>query len=297
MSDQQLTDQQPQARTKHAGGRPKKPQPAPPPPPPAPRSLEETLVLGDEAAREPGATAASRLRWCSDRAQIIRDIQAKADADVHEVLENDNKQLRETVGELDRTRQKLESELGKKDRELAEARTENDKMSAKMKEMTDEHGKQLGELTDKMRASERNAQGLLAFVRCACLQMKDHGGGRRIEYAAQLMHFSKQSFKEARRLEGLVNDPEAHRAHYGNRKLDLRHDPGGHGVPPEQFAALMTIREQKIEESMRADRERLANELSNVIPDEVMNRAFELLSVTREEVVRQLDAKQQEGKK
>ena len=59
----------------------------------------------------------------------------------------------------------------------------------------------------------------------------------------------------------------------------------------------MTSRKQAIERSMQADRERFEIELSNIIPDEVMNRAFELLSVTREEVVRQLDAKEQEGKR
>jgi hypothetical protein len=36
---------------------------------------------------------------------------------------------------------------------------------------------------------------------------------------------------------------------------------------------------------MQADRERLAIEISNSIPDEVMNQAFELLGVTREQVV------------
>jgi len=70
-----------------------------------------------------------------------------------------------------------------------------------------------------------------------------------------------------------------------------------HWAAPEQFAQLMTSRKQAIERSMQADRERFEIELSNIIPDEVMNRAFELLSVTREEVVRQLDAKEQEGKR
>ena len=115
--------------------------------------------------------------------------------------------------------------------------------------------------------------------------------------AAQLMHFSDQPFKEAQRLGKLVKDPEAHRAHYSSRFWDSGQDPGGHGLAPEQFTHLMTSRKQAIERSMQADRERFAIELSNVIPDEVMNRAFELLSVTREEVVRQLDAKQQERKK
>jgi hypothetical protein len=295
MSDQQLTNQEPLPKKKHAGGRPRKPKPAPPLPPPEPRSLEETVLMGDHAALK--ASASAQLRWISERAQLLKDIQARDDADRHDELEIDNKRLRERVQALESTRQKLENELGKKDRDLAAVQAENDKMATNLKEMIDEHAKQLGELTDDMRASERKAQGLLAFVRCACLQMKDHSGGRRIEYAAQLMHFSKQAFKEARRLAELVKDPEDHRAHYSSRYWDLRQDPGGHGLAPEQFAHLMTSRKQAIERSMQADRERLAIELSNVIPDEVMNRAFELLSVTREEVVRQLDAKQQEGKK
>jgi hypothetical protein len=47
---------------------------------------------------------------------------------------------------------------------------------------------------------------------------------------------------------------------------------------------------------MQADRERLAIEVSNFIPDEVMNQAFELLGVTREQVARQLDTEQEERK-
>jgi len=47
---------------------------------------------------------------------------------------------------------------------------------------------------------------------------------------------------------------------------------------------------------MQADRERLAIEGSNSIPDEVMNQAFELLGVTREQVVEQLDTEQEERK-
>jgi hypothetical protein len=39
---------------------------------------------------------------------------------------------------------------------------------------------------------------------------------------------------------------------------------------------------------MQEDRDRFAFELSNVIPDEVMDQAFDLLGVTREEVVKQL---------
>ena len=296
MSDQQLTDQQPQAKRKHAGGRPKKPQPAPPPPPPAPRSLEETLVLGDEAALEPGATAASRLRWYSDRAQIIRDIQAKADADLHDALEIDNKRLLETVGVLDRTRQKLESKLGKKESELAEARTENDKMAAKMKEMTEEHAKASDELTNKMRARQRNAQGLLALVRCACSQMKHQSEGQRIEYAARLMSFSEQAFKQCRRLAELVKNAEAHREHYSTYYWNLRQGAVEQKCTSEQFAQIMRNQEEEIERFMQADRERLAIENSNIIPDEAMNQAFELLGVTREQVVTQLDTEREERK-
>jgi hypothetical protein len=58
----------------------------------------------------------------------------------------------------------------------------------------------------------------------------------------------------------------------------------------------MKIHEERIELSMQADRERLAIEFSNFIPDEVMNQAFELLGVTREQVVEQLDTEQEERK-
>ena len=39
-----------------------------------------------------------------------------------------------------------------------------------------------------------------------------------------------------------------------------------------------------IERSMQADREKFAFEFSNVVPEEVMNQAFELLGVTRKQV-------------
>jgi hypothetical protein len=93
-----------------------------------------------------------------------------------------------------------------------------------------------------------------------------------------------------------VKNPEAHRAYYTSRNWNLGQDPLGHGLAPEQFVYLMTSQEQAIAQSMQEDKKKFKLELSNIIPDEVMDRAFELLSVTREEVVRQLDAKQQDGK-
>jgi hypothetical protein len=246
--------------------------------------------MGDAAARDPGTTPASRLRWYSDRAQIIRDIQAKADADHHNALEIDNKRLLESVEALDRTRQKLENDLRNKDRELAEARTKTDAMAAKLKEMTAEHAKALEELTNNMCASERNAKGLLALVKCVCLQMKQQSEGQRIQYAARLMHLSEKASKEAQRLLELVKDPEAHRKRYFDHYWNLQQGPIEQKLYPEQFDQLRKGVEERIKRSMRADREKLAIEISNRIPEEAMAQAFELLGVTREQVVKQLDA-------
>jgi len=58
----------------------------------------------------------------------------------------------------------------------------------------------------------------------------------------------------------------------------------------------MKSQEERIELSMQEDRERLAIESSNFIPNEVMNQAFELLGVPREQVVEQLDSEQEERK-
>jgi hypothetical protein len=283
MSDQKLTDQEPQPKAKHAGGRPRKPKPAPPLPPPAPYSLEETLLMGDQAAAK--GTPAAQLRWVSKRALLVRENQARKDADRHDALEIDNKRLQESIEAFERTKQNLENELGKKDRDLVAARTENDKMAAKLKERAHEHAKLLDESTSNIRATERKAKGLLAIVRCVCLQMKHRSEGQRIEYAARLMRFSEQAFKEAQRLAELVRNAEAHREHYAAYYRNLPQGPVEQKLTSEQFAQLMRSQEERIELSMQADRERLAIEISSSIPDEVMNQAFELLGVTREQVV------------
>lgn len=296
MSDQQVSDQEPQPKAKHPGGRPRKPKPAPPLPPPAPYSLEETLLRGDEAALKAGASPASQLRWYSERAQIVKDIQARADTARHDALEIDNKRLQESIETFESTQQNLENELRKKDRDLVEARAENDNMAAKLKEMSDEHAKQLGELTNTVRAAQRKAEGLLALVRCVCLQMEQHSEGQRIQYAAHLMRFSEQALKKAHQLAGLVDNPEAHRKPYADMYWKAASGPIERKLTSQQFAQVNRIQEEKIEQSMQADRERLAFEFSNIVPEEVMNQAFELLSVTREQVVKQLDAEQEERK-
>jgi hypothetical protein len=293
MSDQQLTDQEPQPKAKHPGGRPRKPKPAPPLPPPARYSLEETLLMGDQAAAN--ATPAAQLRWISERVLLVKEIQARKDADRHDAIEIDNKRLQESIEAFERTKQNLENELRQKDRNLVEARTENDKMAAKLKEMSDEHAKRLGELTNNVRATQRKAQGLLAVVRCVCLQMQQHSEGQRIQYAARLMRFSEQGFKEAQRLAELVKNAEAHRKRYADHYRNLPQGAIELKLNPVHFAYLMATQEQAIERSMQADRERLAIEISNNIPDEVMNQAFELLGVTREQV-EQLDAEEEERK-
>jgi parvulin-like peptidyl-prolyl isomerase len=77
---------------------------------------------------------------------------------------------------------------------------------------------------------------------------------------------------------------------------DLPQGPVEQKLSSEQFAQLMRSQEERIELSMQADRERLTIEGSNFIPDEVMDQAFELLGVTREQVVQQFDTEEEERK-
>lgn len=93
-----------------------------------------------------------------------------------------------------------------------------------------------------------------------------------------------------------MKDPQAHRERYAAFYRNLPQGPVERKLNSEQFAHLMETEKQQIERDMQADRDRLAIELSNVIPDEVMAQAFELHSITRQEVERQLDAEQQERK-
>ena len=165
-----------------------------------------------------------------------------------------------------------------------------------MKETAHEYAKLLDESTSKTRATERKAKGLLAIVRCVCLQMKDRSESQRIEYAAQLMRFSEQAFMKAQRLAELVRNTEAHRQRYAAYYRNLLQGPVEQKLTPEQSAQLMRSQEERIESSMQADRERLAIENSNSIPEEKMNQAFELLGVTREQVVKHLDTEQEERK-
>jgi hypothetical protein len=295
MSDQQPTNQEPERKKKHAGGRPRKPKPAPPPPPPEPGSLEETREMGDQAALK--ASPSARLRWIVQRAQLSKDIQARDDAVRHDQLEIDNKQLRESIEALESTRRKLENELVQKNRNLLDARTEIEKVITRLQETTHERDKQLDDLRNKLRACERNAQGLFAFLRCVCLQMKDLCGGKRIEYAARLMHFSEQAHKKALQLAKMMDNPETRRRYADWHWRRLQGPAGeGHGCSPEAFAYLSTSVEQAVEGSMQEDREKLKLELSNIIPGDVMNQAIELLDVSRRDVDRQLDTLQQGGK-
>jgi hypothetical protein len=250
--------------------------------------------MGDQAAAK--GTAAAQLRWVSKRALLVKENQARKDADRHDALEIDNKRLQKSVEAFERTKQSLENELGKKDRDLVAARTENDKVAAKLEERAHEHAKLLDESTNNIRATERKAKGLLAIVRCVCLQMKHHPEGQRIKYAARLMRFSEQASKETHRLAELVKNAKAHREHYAAYYRNLPQGPVEQKLTSEQFAQLMRSQEERIEPSVQADRERLAIEISNFIPDEVMNQAYELLGVTREQVVEQLGTEQEERK-
>jgi hypothetical protein len=294
MSDQQVTEQGPQSKAKHPGGRPRKPNPAPPLPPPARYSLEETLLMGDQAAAN--ATPAAQLRWISERVLLVKEIQARKDADRHDALEIANKRLQESIAEFERTQQSLENELRNKDRDLVAARNENGEMAAKLKELSDERAKQVGELTNNVRTTQRKAEGLLALVRCVCLQMEQHSEGQRIQYAARVMRFSEQALKKGQQLAVLVNNPEAHRKAYDDICWKAASGPIGQGRTSEQFAQVKRIQEEMLERSMQADREKLTFQFSNVVPEEVMNQAFKLLSVTREQVVKQLETERQEGK-
>jgi hypothetical protein len=250
--------------------------------------------MGDQAAAK--APPAAQLRWISERAQLVTKIQDRNDADLHDALETDNKRLQESIDAFERTKQSLENELRQKGRDLVAARNESDRLAAKLKEMSDEHAKQVGELTNNLRATQRKAEGLLALVRCVCLQMEQYSEGQRIQYAARLMRFSEQALKKAHQLERLVNNPEAHRKPYADMYWKAASGPIERKLTSQQFAQFNKIQEEKIEGSMQADRERLAFESSNIVPEEVMNQAFELLSVTREQVVKQLDMERQEGK-
>ena len=93
-----------------------------------------------------------------------------------------------------------------------------------------------------------------------------------------------------------MKNVEAHRERYAAYYRNLRPGPVEQKLTPEQFAQRMRSQKESIELSMQADRDRLAIEISKFIPDEVMNQAFELLGVTREQVVKQLDTEQEERK-
>jgi hypothetical protein len=244
MSDQPPTDQEPQPKAKHAGGRPRKPKPAPPLPPPAPYSIEETLLMGDQAAAK--GTPAAQLRWVSQRALLVRENQAREETERHDAREIYNKRLQETIEALERTKQNLQNELGKKDRDLVAARTENDEMAAKLKEKAHEHAKLLVESTNNIRATEEKAKGLLAIVRCVCLQMKHHSEGQRIEYAARLKRFDAQASKNAQRLAKLVKNTEAHREHYAAYYRNLPQGPVEQKLTSGQFAQLMRSQEERL---------------------------------------------------
>ena len=290
MSDPQLTDQQPQAKTKHAGGRPRKPKPAPPLPPPARYSLQETVDMGDKEARE--ASPAARLRWVAHRALLVKEIQDQEDAACDDALEIDNKHLRERVEALEKAKQTFENELASKDRDLIKAESEKDKLASELKEMTDAHRNQLVELTNKMRAADKRAAGLLPVVRYVCGQMKERSETDRIEYAAQLMHWSHAALMEAKRLGELIKDPETHRERYAAWYRNIHPGVIEAKLNHLQIADREAREKQAIEDSMKADVEIFRIARSKIIPDDVMNQVFELLSVTRQQVSERWEAKQ-----
>lgn len=278
MSDEKPIDQQQQTKPKHAGGRPRKPVP---PPPPQPNSLEETLSLGDQAVL--AASPEAKLRWYRHRAEIVKDIQARADDERNDILLIDNKSLREKIEPLKKEKQEREKELATKGAQLNEARTDNEKLRREMKGLIDGHDKQLAELTEKRHAAVRRAEGLLAVIRYATSPMKELPEAERLEYAARLMDFTLAQLELAERLQKLVKNPEDHEKHYAPYRdrrpftVDVQLNPRMSKVQREQDN--LTITNQ-----MRKDVEELRTARANIIPMDVMNEVFELLSVTPEQV-------------
>ena len=259
MSDKQPPNELSQTKPKHAGGRPRKP--VPPPPPPH-NSLEETLLLGDQAAVN--ASAVARLRWCSDRAQIVREIQARADAERRDTLGTENKRLRARVETLEREK---ESHPGK-DAEFAKARTENEMLRKESREKTEEHNKEVAMLTEQVSAASRRAEGLLGVAKYATLQVKGLSESERVEYAAQMMYFIYKQVEESRRLTTLLKEPEANEENCAPRYQEF--PTGAIEIKRNEREEAGWLGEKKatISESMLPDAETLALARSNLIPGE-----------------------------
>ena len=294
MSDEPFTGEQPQNRPKHAGGRPRKPVPTPLPPPPAPYSHEETLRQGDQAALS--ATPSARLRWCSDRIQIVRDIQARDDAEHENILRTENKRLMERVEKLEKEREKPERELAQKNRELIQARGQNEEFRKEVNEIRDEHDRMVNEFTKDRDAAVARAAGLLTVARCAAHEMKDFSETERIEYAARLMSFSLKQSEVTEQLEKLLENPNAHEDYYAEKFRNRPRDRVDLKVNPFQFEESLRQEKAAILELMEEDVEKLPIARSYVIPIEVMNQVSELLSVTDEKVRPVALAKLQEQK-
>ena len=98
------------------------------------------------------------------------------------------------------------------------------------------------------------------------------------------MCFSFEPEGVAERLEKLVKNPEDHHEHRAAQLRNSRQGAVFVQLNPLQFAQRMADDEQTIANLMQADVERLRITRSNIIPTDVMNQVFELLSVTREQV-------------
>ena len=146
-------------------------------------------------------------------------------------------------------------------------------------------------------AAVARAAGLLTVTRYAAKEMKDFPEKERIEYAARLMSFSLKQSEVDERLEKLVENPNAHEEYFADKfrnrpqhRVDLR-------LNPSQIEASVMQEKAAISEQMEKNVEKLRIARSDVIPTEVMNQVFELLSIADEKVRPVALAKLQEQKR
>jgi len=203
----------------------------------------------------------------------------------------------ERVEKLETERENPERELAQKNRELIQARGQNEELRKEVKEMRDEHDRMVDEFTKNRDAAVARAAGLLTVARYAAREMKDFSVKERIEYAARLMSFSLNQSEVAERLEKLVENPNAHEQYFADKFRNRPQHRVDLGLNRFQIEASVMQEKAAISELMEKDVEKLRIARSDVIPTEVMNQVFELLSVTDEKVRPVALAKLQEHKR
>jgi len=203
----------------------------------------------------------------------------------------------EKVEKLEKERESPERELAQKNRELIQARGQNEELRKEVKEMRDQHDRMVDEFTKKRDAAVARAAGLLTVARCAAREMKDFSENERIECAARLMSFSLKQSEVVERLEKLLENPDAHEEYYAHKFRNRPQDRVDLKLNPLQIEESRRQEKAAISELMEKDVEKLRIARSDVIPTEVMNQVFELLSVTDEKVRPVALAKLQEHKR